>query len=75
MKYTEEAIKEIEENNALKAELCAEFDKSYHTMRRWVIMNADNGPLTSLKATKIISKTLRKPIADLLEKEEVKNKQ
>lgn len=42
----------MKDNNTLKARLCAEFDKSYDTIQRWI--NTNDVMLTTIDALKII---------------------
>ncbi len=53
MIITSRAIKEI--TTRAKNRLALEFDRSVHTIERWIDDNDDNGPLTTAGAIKIIA--------------------
>lgn len=65
MKIKKTVLRKIAENKGLVARICAEMDKSYFTVNRWVNENDDN--LTKAAALKLIREELNLTDSQILE--------
>lgn len=67
MKIRKSVLSKIAENKGLRARLCAEMDKSYFTINKWINENDDN--LTKAAALRIIREELELTDDQILEQE------
>jgi hypothetical protein len=67
MTVNKRVISKIKKNSALKARLCAVFDKHFGTIERWINMNSSNGPLTTTLAVQVIKEQMGLTEDEILE--------
>lgn len=67
MTIAEQILNKLKDNTRLKSMLALEMNKSIYTVQGWITENAADGPLTKIKALRIIASELGQDVDELLE--------